>query len=178
MADNRRTRRVQREMLRVLGRVLTTEVQDDRLKKNMVTITRTKVSADFSYLDVWISTQGEERFQKAMLSLVERAGGFLRRRLGEEVQVRVVPELRFHLDTTLDHAARIDELLGKVSEERKQRARAQGVDLDDDEAQAQAESEDTGTEGDTDVEVDTDTAAESTADAPALDGDAPDGSTP
>jgi ribosome-binding factor A len=123
-------------MLRVLGRVLTTEVQDDRLRKNMVTVTRTKISADFSYLDVWISAQGEERFQKAMLSLVERAGlslveragGFLRRRLGEEVQLRVVPELRFHLDTTLDHAARIDELIGQVREERRQRARALGID--------------------------------------------------
>lgn len=136
MAENRRTRRVQREMLRVLGRVLTTEVQDDRLKKNMVTVTRTKISADFSYLDVWISAQGEERFQKAMLSLVERAGGFLRRRLGEEVQLRVVPELRFHLDTTLDHAARIDELIGQVREERRQRARALGVDDDGDEDEA------------------------------------------
>lgn len=118
-------------MLRVLGRVLTTELQDDRLKKSMVTITRTKVSADFSYLDVWVSAQGEERFQKAMLSLVERAGGFLRRRLGEEVQLRVVPELRFHLDTTLDHAARIDELLDQVQEERRQRSRALGDDAED-----------------------------------------------
>lgn len=138
MEENRRTRRVQKEMLRVLGRVLTTEVQDDRLKKSMVTVTRTKISADFSYLDVWISAQGEERFQKAMLSLVERAGSFLRRRLGEEVQLRVVPELRFHLDTTLDHAARIDALIGQVREERRQRARAHGdeLELEGEEAEA------------------------------------------
>jgi ribosome-binding factor A len=124
MAGSRRTQRVQREMLRVLGRVLLREIGDERLHKTMVTLTRTKVSADFSYLDAWISCPGEEKHQRAMLSLVERAKPFLRKRLGEEVQLRVVPELRFHLDQTLDHAARIEGLLDQVQEEREARARA------------------------------------------------------
>lgn len=124
MAGSRRTQKVQREMQRVLGRVLLTEIADERLHKSMVTVTRTKVSSDFSYLEVWISCPGEERHQHAMLSLVERAGAFLRRRLGEEVQLRVVPELRFHLDRSLDHAARIEELLGEVQSEREARERA------------------------------------------------------
>lgn len=128
MAGSRRTQRVQREMLRVLGRVLLREIHDERLHQSMVTISRTKVSADFSYLDVWVSCPGEEAHQRAMVSLVKRAVPFLRRRLGEEVQLRVVPELRIHLDQSLDHAARIEGLLDEVQREREARERAQSED--------------------------------------------------
>lgn len=115
---------MQREMLRVLGRVLLREISDERLHQSMITLTRTKVSSDFSHLDVWISCQGEESHQRTILGLVERTSSFLRKRLGEEVQLRVVPELRFHLDQSLDHAARIEGLLDEVQREREARERA------------------------------------------------------
>jgi ribosome-binding factor A len=63
-----------------------------------------------------------------MLGLIERAKPFLRKRLGEEVQLRVVPDLRFHLDQSLDHAARIDGLLDEVQREREARERALAED--------------------------------------------------
>ncbi len=126
MAASRRTLRVQREMLRILSRVLTSEISDERLFKSMVTFSSTKVSPDFSYLEVWVSVQGEERHQRGLLSVIERAKPFFRRRLGEEMSLRIVPEIRFHLDQTLDQAARIEDLLQKVQEEREQRARSLG----------------------------------------------------
>ena len=42
------------------------------------------------------------------------AAGFLRSRLGRELRIRRVPELRFKLDRTHEHAARISELLAEV----------------------------------------------------------------
>jgi ribosome-binding factor A len=51
---------------------------------------------------------------------LQRARGFLRRRVAEELKhLRSVPELSLHLDTSLDYSLRINELLREVQEERK-----------------------------------------------------------
>lgn len=124
MAQSRRLAKVQREALRILGRVLLNEISDERLKGVLLSFTRTRVSADLSYLDVWVSIQGEERHQRGLLAVIERAKGFLRRRLGEELQLRIVPEIRLHLDQSLDHAERVEDILDKIAQERRERERA------------------------------------------------------
>ena len=41
----------------------------------------------------------------------ERARGFLRTRLGQELRLRHTPELRFHLDTGITSGRRVEEIL-------------------------------------------------------------------
>lgn len=128
MATSRRRERVQREAQRVLGRVLTYEVKDDRLIDNVVSLTRSKITPDFSILHIWVAIVGTETQQRGIFQVIERAKPFLRKRLGEELRIRVVPTLKLHLDETPNHAARIDELLGEVAAEREARERALGGD--------------------------------------------------
>ena len=80
----------------------------------MVSVTRTKVSPDLSvctaYLSIFPSERGEELLQN-----IERNNQQLRYSLGQRVryQLRIVPELRFFIDDSLDYIDRIDELLKK-----------------------------------------------------------------
>ena len=80
----------------------------------MVSVTRTKVSPDLgictAYLSVFPSEKGAE-----ILANVNANVKTIRYELGTRVgkQVRIIPELRFFIDDSLDYIDRIDELLKK-----------------------------------------------------------------
>lgn len=80
----------------------------------MVSVTRTRVSPDLSictaYLSVFPSEKGEE-----LLKNIESNSKTIRYELGTRVhnQLRIIPELRFFIDDSLDYIERIDELLKK-----------------------------------------------------------------
>ena len=80
----------------------------------MVSVTRTKISPDLSictaYLSIFPSEKGEEILQN-----INASNKAIRYELGTRVrnQLRIVPELRFFIDDSLDYIERIDELLKK-----------------------------------------------------------------
>lgn len=80
----------------------------------MVSVTRVKVSPDLSictaYLSVFPSEKGEE-----ILNNINRNEKQVRYELGTRVrnQLRIIPELRFFIDDSLDYLERIDSLLAK-----------------------------------------------------------------
>ena len=73
----------------------------------MVSVTRTKISPDLS---IFPSEKGEE-----ILANINASVKAIRYELGTKVrnQLRIVPELRFFIDDSLDYIDRIDELLKK-----------------------------------------------------------------
>lgn len=80
----------------------------------MVSVTRTKISPDLSictaYLSIFPSERGEE-----LLANIEKNTKQIRYTLGQRIrnQLRIVPDLRFFIDDSLDYIDRIDELLKK-----------------------------------------------------------------
>ena len=80
----------------------------------MVSVTRTKISPDLSictaYLSIFPSEKGEEILQN-----INASNKAIRYELGTRVrnQLRIVPELRFFIDDSLDYIEHIDELLKK-----------------------------------------------------------------
>lgn len=78
----------------------------------MVSVTRVRVSPDLSictaYLSIFPSEKGEVIINN--ITANEKA---IRYELGTKVrhQLRIIPELRFFIDDSLDYIERIDELL-------------------------------------------------------------------
>lgn len=80
----------------------------------MVTVSEVRVSPDLSVAKVYVSVFPSAKQEEVMNLLGENVKA-LRGELGRQVgkQLRIVPELVFYLDTTLDYAAHIEELLKK-----------------------------------------------------------------
>lgn len=114
---SKRTEQVGDEIQRILGEVIQTELKDPRI--GFVTVTGVTVTPDLLRANVRISIMGDEAQRRETMRVLERAKGYLRRRVGEELTLRQVPELRLHLDTSLDHALRINELLQQIATERR-----------------------------------------------------------
>ena len=80
----------------------------------LVTVSEVRVSPDRSVAKVFVSIFPSAK-QEAVMGILEENNKALRGELGHVVakQLRIVPELIFYLDTTLDYAEHIDELLKK-----------------------------------------------------------------
>lgn len=113
--QNRRPDQVAETVRQVIADLLLTELRDPRI--GFVTVTGVQVTNDLSVATVRVSVMGEPAEREAALQGLESAAGFLRGRVGKALTTRIVPELRFELDRGLEHAARINQILGELKRE-------------------------------------------------------------
>ena len=80
----------------------------------MVSVTRVRVSPDLSICTAYLSIVPSEKSEE-LLQNIQRNTSQVRYELGTRVrnQLRIIPELRFFIDDSLDYIERIDELLQK-----------------------------------------------------------------
>lgn len=79
-----------------------------------ITVTVVRVSPDLGNAKVYLSIMNPGD-KASVLEKVKHQAGVIRRLLGNEIrrQVRVIPELSFFIDDSLDYADKIEELLKK-----------------------------------------------------------------
>jgi ribosome-binding factor A len=118
MAKTKRVEQVAEQIQHILGSLIQSEIKDPRL--GFVTVMSVNVSPDLYHANINVSILGDETVRTDSLATLERARGFLRRELGQELQLRSVPELHFHLDTTLDTREHMDSLFRRVEEDRRE----------------------------------------------------------
>lgn len=80
----------------------------------MLTVSEVRISPDLSVAKVFVSVFPSDKGD-AVMALLDENSRALRGELGRMVakQLRIVPELVFSLDTTLDYVEKIDSLLKK-----------------------------------------------------------------
>ena len=78
----------------------------------MVSVTRVKISPDLSICTAYLSICPSERGDE-LLKNIQQNTSTIRYDLGQRVrnQLRIIPELRFFIDDSLDYLERIDDLL-------------------------------------------------------------------
>lgn len=110
-----RTSRIGDQLQKELASIIQFEVKDPRL--GLVTINEVRVAKDLGYADIFytvlgIDDQPEKQIdtQKAL----ERATGFIRRRLSQEIKLRIMPQLRFRYDESVVEGARMSALIDKA----------------------------------------------------------------
>jgi ribosome-binding factor A len=80
----------------------------------MVTVSEVRISPDLSIAKVFVSIFPSDK-QGQVMNILEDNKKAIRGELGRQVssQLRIVPEIDFMLDTSLDYAQHIEELLRK-----------------------------------------------------------------
>lgn len=112
-----RTQRVGGQIQRELAQIIQQELRDPRL--GLVTISAVEVSKDMTHAKVFVTVMNPDRDAEATLKVLKKASGFLRHALGKRILLRVLPELHFVYDGSLDEGMRISALLDAVAAERK-----------------------------------------------------------
>ncbi|MEG1773757.1 MAG: 30S ribosome-binding factor RbfA [Oscillospiraceae bacterium] len=100
---------IQRELAAILR-----ELKDPRVSGAMLSIVKLDLARDLTSCKVYLSSiNGFEAAQDAV-KVLKIASGFIRHTLGERVQLRHTPELRFVADNSIEHSADIARMLNQL----------------------------------------------------------------
>ncbi|MGV6825614.1 MAG: 30S ribosome-binding factor RbfA [bacterium] len=111
MADFKRSDRVGSEIQRELALILREGVKDERLSR--VTIQEVRVTRDLSHAKVYYTHPGEG-VDKSLDRALAGAAAYLRRQLGDTMQIRTVPQLHFVYDRSVEEGQRLSALIEKA----------------------------------------------------------------
>ena len=112
MANSTRMGRINDDIQLALSSLLRS-VKDPRVQQGMISVTRVETTGDLRYAKVWLSVLGElnkKEFKRGLKS----CGPWLRRELGEKLNLRYTPELVFELDHSIEYGARISRLIEEI----------------------------------------------------------------
>jgi ribosome-binding factor A len=102
-----------------VSRLIQKELAEIFLKKGnelahgkLISITRVRVSPDLSFAKVYLSIFPALN-QNEILKSIEEQSSRIRFELGHKIrtQLRIVPDIAFHIDDSLDYIDKIDKLL-------------------------------------------------------------------
>lgn len=113
---SRRTERVASILQRELAMIIMRELDDPRLV-GLPSITRVAVTEDLSAADVYVTIMGSVGRQTAALNALKHSAGMMRTRLSEDLEMRQVPFLKFHIDEDLKKEREMLDILHKIAEE-------------------------------------------------------------
>lgn len=106
--QNKISRLIQKELSEIFL------LQTKSMNGVLVSVSAVRISPDMSIARVYLSVFPSERSQEIVKNINDNMKS-IRYELGTRVrhQLRIIPELRFFVDDSLDYAERIDELLKK-----------------------------------------------------------------
>lgn len=113
----RRQERVSEMMREELSLLIGAELFDPRLADAMVSVTAVEVSQDLRNARVYVEHNLPSDRSVEVLSALRHAESYLRRAVVENLDLRFVPMLTFHIDEANQRGRRIDALLDTIAGE-------------------------------------------------------------
>jgi ribosome-binding factor A len=110
MANFARTDRVGQQMQREIAELVRLEINDPRVR--LVTITGVEVAGDYSHAKIFF-TRMDGKQAEAQEGL-DRAAGFIRSRLARSIKLRIMPQLHFVFDSSVERGSYLSQLIDKA----------------------------------------------------------------
>ncbi|NLY47118.1 MAG: 30S ribosome-binding factor RbfA [Tissierella sp.] len=114
--NNKRINRISEEIRKVVSNLLFNGLKDPRIN-HMATITSVEVTRDLSFANIYISVLGDDLEKENTILGLESAKGFIRKEIGNRVDLRHVPEPKFHLDESIENAMHMAKLIDEINKQ-------------------------------------------------------------
>lgn len=110
-----RMKRINDRIKEVLSILLISKIDDPRLAG--VSVTDVKVDRELDFANIYVSSLDGAKSSREVIAALNHARGYLKHEIAQEVDLRIMPRLRFFWDPTPERADRIDTLLAQLYEE-------------------------------------------------------------
>ena len=113
--DYPRSRRIAEQIQRELSDIIRLELKDPRV--GMITITDVEVTSDHEHAKVFFTRLGnlsDVADTVAVTRALEHAAGFLRSELAHRMRLRIVPQLHFEYDESIERGVRLSKLIDEA----------------------------------------------------------------
>ena len=120
--DFPRGRRIAEQIQRELSDIIRVELKDPRV--GMITLTDVEMTQDNAHARVFFTVLGQQaRIDEAAAGL-QHAAGYLRSELAQRIKIRVLPQLHFEYDASVERGIRLSQLIeAAVADDRKRKRR-------------------------------------------------------
>lgn len=111
--NNNRGKRLSGEFQKEISSVISQKLRNRHPELSaIVSVTETDVAPDLKSAKIYISIfDPDEVKRRNSFELISQNAGFIRHELAMVMHLRTVPELRFILDESMEHGAKIDKIL-------------------------------------------------------------------
>lgn len=109
---NNRFDKMNEEIVKALSEIFRDEIKDPRID-GMVTVADAKITNDLSHCTIYLSIYNSKD-KKVCFQTICKCAGFIRKKLAEKVDIRIMPELHFKLDETLDYVDKMNEIFKTI----------------------------------------------------------------
>ena len=116
--NDRRKKGLEKEISRIIGMTLLTDVKNDKIK-NLVSIHKVELTKDGRYLDLTFSILDlRDNINKEKIAEdVNKLKGFFRKKIGSQLSIRFVLEIRVHLDDSVEYGVKIASILNEIKKQ-------------------------------------------------------------
>lgn len=111
--NNVRIERINSEIKKILSHIIDTKLRDPQIDA-MVSVCDVEVTPDLAEAKVYISSIGNTP-KDEVLNRIKGAGGFIRRELSKQINLRITPRLNFYLDNSLEYSDKIESILKNIT---------------------------------------------------------------
>lgn len=115
--NDRRKKGLEKEIARIVGMTILTEIKNEKIK-NLVSVHKVELTKDGRYLDLTFSILDlKNNINKEKITEdLEKLKGFFRKTIGSQLSIRFVPEVRIHLDDSVEHGIKISSILNEIKQ--------------------------------------------------------------
>jgi ribosome-binding factor A len=110
--DYPRSRRIAEQIQRELSEIIRSEMKDPRV--GMITITDVEVTPDYEHAKVFFTRLGDVADNQSVTHALEHASGFLRSELAHRMRLRIVPQVHFEYDESVERGVRLSRLIDEA----------------------------------------------------------------
>ncbi|MCX4262212.1 MAG: 30S ribosome-binding factor RbfA [Alistipes sp.] len=109
--ENTRQQKIARQIQRDVAEILQKDAAD-LVRGSLVTVTAVRISPDLAYSKIYVSVFPFDRKDQVLAALGDKTW-MVRKLLGARIrnQLKIVPEIEFFLDDSLEYIDNIDQLL-------------------------------------------------------------------
>ena len=104
------------EIQKVVSVIVSCQLNDPKIPV-LTSVTAVKMSPDLTHATCYISVFGDQKTKYNCIKALTRASGFVRSEVCKKVRLRVAPEFKFVLDTSMEDASKMMELIDKTIKE-------------------------------------------------------------
>ena len=107
-----RTDRIGSNFVKEISMILQTEIKDPNIK--FVTITDCDVTNDLSFAKVYFTVLDRENTEEVKKAL-NKASNYIEVTLAKHIEIRKMPQISFHEDTSIEYGEMIDKKLSEIA---------------------------------------------------------------
>lgn len=112
--NDKRVGRISEEIRKIISKLILQGLKDPRIDK-IASVNRVELTRDYSIAKVYLSSITNEKIEDTILGL-ESAKGFIKREISKEIDLRIMPELIFIKDDSIEKSF---EMFKKIEDLKK-----------------------------------------------------------